>query len=86
MSFRDNLFAQSHMVNEDDPTRVGYPPLVALKIGTFLEIGKIPFMNAWAMSAFEIVDRIPENHPLTGPLIAFCSLEKATRPASRGFS
>ena len=55
------------MVNEDDPTRVGYPPLVALKIGTFLEIGKIPFMNAWAMSAFEIVDRIPENPPLTGP-------------------
>ena len=73
------------MVNEDDPTRVGYPPLVALKIGTFLEIGKIPFRNAWAMSAFEIVDRIPDP-PLTGPLIAFCSLEKATRPASRGFS
>ena len=51
------------MVNEDDPTRVGYPPLVAPKIGTFLEIGKIPFRNAWAMSAFEIVDRIPETHP-----------------------
>ena len=65
------------MVNEDDPTRVGYPPLVALKIGTFLEIGKIPFMNAWAMSAFEIVDRIPENPPPHRPFNCFLFIRKS---------
>lgn len=63
MSFRDNLFAQSHMVNEDDPTRDGYPPLVALKIGTFIEMGKIQFGNTWAMEVSEIVRGTPKNQP-----------------------